>query len=198
MMFFFFWLTSFFAKTPWSLSNLSAFSMIYKTFSSYFWTEIIDRLKKPPPVYRPVVPPEYAPPECLQLMKQCWAEAAEQWPTFDEIFNQVRNLWILALPRSHPKASLPKTNSLGSHHIVKGNSCKRKKIALLGEEAVGWLPGAFDTVASPAHPLRAQWLILMCFCIWTSVSDHLQSDLTNLSELELNDWALARQWHLDC
>ncbi|XP_048192187.1 retinal guanylyl cyclase 2 [Perognathus longimembris pacificus] len=52
--------------------------------------EIIDRLKKPPPVYRPVVSPEYAPPECLQLMKQCWAEAAEQRPTFDEIFNQFK------------------------------------------------------------------------------------------------------------
>ncbi|XP_052027131.1 retinal guanylyl cyclase 2 [Apodemus sylvaticus] len=52
--------------------------------------EIIDRLKMPPPVYRPVVSPEYAPPECLQLMKQCWAEASEQRPTFDEIFNQFK------------------------------------------------------------------------------------------------------------
>ncbi|XP_004685756.1 PREDICTED: retinal guanylyl cyclase 2 [Condylura cristata] len=51
---------------------------------------IIDRLKKPTPVYRPVVSPEYAPPECLQLMKHCWAEAAEQRPTFDEIFNQFK------------------------------------------------------------------------------------------------------------
>ena len=47
-------------------------------------------------MYRPVVSPEYAPPECLHLMKQCWAEAAEQRPTFDEIFNQV-NLLILIL-----------------------------------------------------------------------------------------------------
>ncbi|XP_073918565.1 retinal guanylyl cyclase 2 [Castor canadensis] len=52
--------------------------------------EIIQRLKKSPPVYRPVVSPEYAPSECLQLMKQCWAEAAEQRPTFDEIFNQFK------------------------------------------------------------------------------------------------------------
>ncbi|XP_008071181.1 retinal guanylyl cyclase 2 [Carlito syrichta] len=52
--------------------------------------EIINRLKRPPPVYRPVVPPEHAPPECLQLMKQCWAEAEEQRPTFDEIFNQFK------------------------------------------------------------------------------------------------------------
>ncbi|XP_062039754.1 retinal guanylyl cyclase 2 [Lepus europaeus] len=52
--------------------------------------EIIEKLRRPPPVYRPVVSPEYAPPECLQLMKQCWAEAAEQRPTFDEIFNQFK------------------------------------------------------------------------------------------------------------
>ncbi|XP_060230637.1 retinal guanylyl cyclase 2 [Meriones unguiculatus] len=52
--------------------------------------EIIDRLRKPPPVYRPVVAPEYAPAECLQMMKHCWAEAAEQRPTFDEIFNQFK------------------------------------------------------------------------------------------------------------
>ncbi|XP_040855723.1 retinal guanylyl cyclase 2 [Ochotona curzoniae] len=52
--------------------------------------EIINRLRRPPPVYRPVVSPEYAPPECLQLMKQCWAEAAEQRPTFDEIFSQFK------------------------------------------------------------------------------------------------------------
>lgn len=52
--------------------------------------EIIDRLKRPSPVYRPEVPLEYAPPECLQLMKHCWAEAAEQRPTFDEIFKQFK------------------------------------------------------------------------------------------------------------
>ncbi|XP_075395340.1 retinal guanylyl cyclase 2 [Tenrec ecaudatus] len=52
--------------------------------------EIVNRLKKPTPVCRPVVPPEFAPPECLQLMKQCWAEAADQRPTFDEIFNQFK------------------------------------------------------------------------------------------------------------
>ncbi|XP_006889973.1 PREDICTED: retinal guanylyl cyclase 2 [Elephantulus edwardii] len=52
--------------------------------------EIIRRVKKPPPMCRPVVSPEFAPPECLQLMKQCWAEVAEQRPTFDEIFNQFK------------------------------------------------------------------------------------------------------------
>uniref|UniRef100_G1P6M2 guanylate cyclase n=1 Tax=Myotis lucifugus TaxID=59463 RepID=G1P6M2_MYOLU len=77
--------------------------------------EIIDRLKKPPPVYRPVAPPERAPPECLQLMKKCWAEAAEQRPTFDlNTFNQFKTfnkekktniidsiLWMLELYSSN-------------------------------------------------------------------------------------------------
>ncbi|KAH0625256.1 hypothetical protein JD844_033641 [Phrynosoma platyrhinos] len=52
--------------------------------------EIIRKLKKPPPLYRPSVPPEDNPLECIQLMKQCWSEGPELRPTFDEIFEQVR------------------------------------------------------------------------------------------------------------
>ncbi|KAM7045534.1 LOW QUALITY PROTEIN: retinal guanylyl cyclase 2 [Molossus nigricans] len=63
--------------TPFCMTNLPA-------------TKIVDRLKKPPPVYRPVVPPEHTPPECLQLMKQCWPEAEEHQPTFDKIFDQFK------------------------------------------------------------------------------------------------------------
>lgn len=100
-------------------------------------------------MYRPVVPPEYAPAECLQLMKQCWAEAAEQRPTFDEIFNQVSTLWILALPRSYPKAGLPKTKYLGSHHIVKGISCKRENHSSWGS-SMGWLVGGFWSWSIPS------------------------------------------------
>lgn len=178
--------TPFLAKTQLPLPSIGAFPLIHRAFSSRFWTEIIDRLKKPPPVYRPVVPPEYAPPECLQLMQQCWAESAEQRPTFDEIFNQVRTLWILVLPGICPEASLPKTNSLGSHHIVEGNSHK-------GKSHGGEYLEAFEAGASPAHPPRARGLVLMLFCIWTSVPAHLQSDLTNLSEMDLNHWAM--QWY---
>uniref|UniRef100_A0A8B9L5Y4 Guanylate cyclase n=1 Tax=Astyanax mexicanus TaxID=7994 RepID=A0A8B9L5Y4_ASTMX len=36
--------------------------------------EIIQRVKKPPPLCRPVVSPDYAPMECIQLIKQCWNE----------------------------------------------------------------------------------------------------------------------------
>lgn len=54
--------------------------------------EIIQRIKKPPPLCRPVVSPDYAPMECIQLIKQCWNEQADRRPTFDETFEQFRNI----------------------------------------------------------------------------------------------------------
>uniref|UniRef100_A0A3Q3S0V2 Guanylate cyclase n=1 Tax=Mastacembelus armatus TaxID=205130 RepID=A0A3Q3S0V2_9TELE len=51
--------------------------------------EITEKLRKPPPLCRPVVSPDYAPLECIQLMKQCWNEQPDKRPTFDEIFDQV-------------------------------------------------------------------------------------------------------------
>lgn len=54
--------------------------------------EIIERVRKPPPLCRPVVSPDYAPMECIQLMKQCWNEQPEKRPTFEEIFDQVGRL----------------------------------------------------------------------------------------------------------
>ncbi|XP_051998032.1 retinal guanylyl cyclase 2 isoform X2 [Xyrauchen texanus] len=54
--------------------------------------EIIQRVQKPPPVCRPIVSPDHAPMECIQLMKQCWNEQPERRPTFDEIFNQFKNV----------------------------------------------------------------------------------------------------------
>uniref|UniRef100_A0A8B9L1K2 Guanylate cyclase n=1 Tax=Astyanax mexicanus TaxID=7994 RepID=A0A8B9L1K2_ASTMX len=54
--------------------------------------EIIQRVKKPPPLCRPVVSPDYAPMECIQLIKQCWNEQADRRPTFDETFEEFRNI----------------------------------------------------------------------------------------------------------
>ncbi|XP_043913219.1 retinal guanylyl cyclase 2 [Protopterus annectens] len=54
--------------------------------------EIIQKLKKPPPMCRPVVCPDHAPLECIQLMKQCWNEVEERRPSFDEIFDQFKNI----------------------------------------------------------------------------------------------------------
>ncbi|XP_028261488.1 retinal guanylyl cyclase 2 [Parambassis ranga] len=55
-------------------------------------TDIIEKLRKPPPLCRPVVSPDYAPLECIQLMKQCWSEQPEKRPPFDEIFDQFKNI----------------------------------------------------------------------------------------------------------
>ncbi|XP_044039400.1 retinal guanylyl cyclase 2 isoform X2 [Siniperca chuatsi] len=55
-------------------------------------TDIIEKLRKPPPLCRPVVNPDYAPLECIQLMKQCWNEQPDKRPCFDEIFDQFKNI----------------------------------------------------------------------------------------------------------
>ncbi|KAJ8416772.1 hypothetical protein AAFF_G00326500 [Aldrovandia affinis] len=54
--------------------------------------ELIQKIKKPPPLCRPVVSADHAPFECIQLMKQCWNEQPERRPTFDEIFDQFKNI----------------------------------------------------------------------------------------------------------
>ncbi|XP_066570976.1 retinal guanylyl cyclase 2 [Amia ocellicauda] len=54
--------------------------------------ELIQKIRKPPPLCRPVVSPDHAPIECIQLMKQCWNEQPERRFTFDEIFDQFKNI----------------------------------------------------------------------------------------------------------
>ncbi|XP_073668982.1 retinal guanylyl cyclase 2 [Paramisgurnus dabryanus] len=56
------------------------------------YDEIIQKVRKPPPMCRPVVSPDHAPMECIQLMKQCWNEQPEKRPTFEEIFDQFKNV----------------------------------------------------------------------------------------------------------
>ncbi|PIO35669.1 hypothetical protein AB205_0139140 [Aquarana catesbeiana] len=56
--------------------------------------EIIPKLRKPPPLCRPVVSPDHAPMECIVLMKQCWNEVPDRRPSFDEIFDQVSCLYL--------------------------------------------------------------------------------------------------------
>ncbi|KAM5197105.1 LOW QUALITY PROTEIN: retinal guanylyl cyclase 2 [Hipposideros larvatus] len=74
--------------TPFCMMDLAA-EVSGRTFL-FLLLDRNHRLKKSPPVFRPVVPPEHDPPECLQLMKQCWAEGTEQRPSFHEIFNQFK------------------------------------------------------------------------------------------------------------
>ncbi|XP_021333059.1 retinal guanylyl cyclase 2 isoform X1 [Danio rerio] len=63
------------------------FCMLENTFD-----EIVQKVRKPPPMCRPIVSPDHAPMECIQLMKQCWNEQPEKRPTFDEIFDQFKNV----------------------------------------------------------------------------------------------------------
>ncbi|KAK5611585.1 hypothetical protein CRENBAI_014676 [Crenichthys baileyi] len=57
-----------------------------------YFQNILEKLRKPPPLCRPVVSPDYAPMECIQLMKQCWTEQPDKRPTFDDIFDQFKNI----------------------------------------------------------------------------------------------------------
>lgn len=53
-------------------------------------SEILERLKVPPPLCRPLVSVDEAPAECLSLMNECWNEDPSKRPSFDDIFKQVR------------------------------------------------------------------------------------------------------------
>lgn len=55
-------------------------------------TEIINKVKDPPPLCRPIISVEEAPVEVIQLMKQAWSEDPDKRPTFEDIFKQVK-IW---------------------------------------------------------------------------------------------------------
>eukprot|EP00063_Salmo_salar_P010100 XP_013984935.1 PREDICTED: retinal guanylyl cyclase 2-like isoform X1 [Salmo salar] len=54
--------------------------------------DVIQKVRNPPPLCRPVVSPDHAPLECIQLMKQCWNEQADRRPHFNDIFDQFKNI----------------------------------------------------------------------------------------------------------
>ncbi|KAI4799203.1 hypothetical protein KUCAC02_017839 [Chaenocephalus aceratus] len=55
----------------------------------------LEKLRNPPPLFRPVVSPDYAPLECIQLMKQCWKEQPINRLGFEEIFDQGKKTNII-------------------------------------------------------------------------------------------------------
>ncbi|KAK2874989.1 hypothetical protein Q8A73_024341 [Channa argus] len=52
--------------------------------------EIVERLKNPPPLCRPIVSVDEAPADCLSLMNECWNEDPDKRPSFGDIFKQFR------------------------------------------------------------------------------------------------------------
>ncbi|KAM8973085.1 retinal guanylyl cyclase 1 [Pelodytes ibericus] len=54
--------------------------------------EIIRKVRRPPPLCRPSVSLDLAPPDCIQLMKQCWSEHPDRRPHIDQVFDQFKNI----------------------------------------------------------------------------------------------------------
>ncbi|XP_054431566.1 retinal guanylyl cyclase 1 [Pteronotus mesoamericanus] len=54
--------------------------------------EVVQRVQNPPPLCRPSVSVDQAPMECIQLMKQCWAEQLDLRPSMDRIFDLFKSI----------------------------------------------------------------------------------------------------------
>lgn len=54
--------------------------------------EIIEKVKKPPPLIRPSVSKGAAPPEAIHIMRQCWTEQPEMRPDFNQVHDLFRKL----------------------------------------------------------------------------------------------------------
>ncbi|CAG2061437.1 unnamed protein product [Timema podura] len=54
--------------------------------------DIIEKVKKPPPLIRPSVSKGAAPPEAINIMRQCWAEQADMRPDFNSVHDLFKKL----------------------------------------------------------------------------------------------------------
>ncbi|PSN34035.1 hypothetical protein C0J52_17493 [Blattella germanica] len=54
--------------------------------------DIIEKVKKPPPLIRPSVSKGAAPPEAINIMRQCWAEQADMRPDFNAVHDLFKKL----------------------------------------------------------------------------------------------------------
>ncbi|KAI4466314.1 guanylyl cyclase [Holotrichia oblita] len=54
--------------------------------------KIIEKVKRPPPLIRPSVSKGAAPPEAINIMRQCWAEQADMRPDFNTVHDQFKKL----------------------------------------------------------------------------------------------------------
>uniref|UniRef100_A0A671US56 Guanylate cyclase n=1 Tax=Sparus aurata TaxID=8175 RepID=A0A671US56_SPAAU len=72
--------------------DVFSFSIIIQEVISRTLPYILERLKEPPPLCRPLVSVDEAPAECLSLMNECWNEDPSKRPSFDDIFKQFRGI----------------------------------------------------------------------------------------------------------
>ncbi|XP_014246005.1 receptor-type guanylate cyclase gcy-12 isoform X2 [Cimex lectularius] len=54
--------------------------------------EILEKIRRPPPLIRPSVSKGAAPPEAINIMRQCWAELPEMRPDFNTIHDLFKTL----------------------------------------------------------------------------------------------------------
>lgn len=57
-------------------------------------TELISKIKEPPPLCRPILSVDEAPVDVIQVVKQAWSEEPERRLTFEEIFKQVQKILL--------------------------------------------------------------------------------------------------------
>ena len=69
--------------------------------------EVVERVRSPPPLCRPSVSVDQAPTECIQLMKQCWAEQPDLRPSMDRTFEQVSGWYWARAGLGWPLVSNP-------------------------------------------------------------------------------------------
>lgn len=58
----------------------------------YSVIEILEKVKKPPPLIRPSVSKGAAPPEAINIMRQCWAEQPDMRPDFNAVHDLFKTL----------------------------------------------------------------------------------------------------------
>lgn len=91
-----------FAKISYNFYNFHLISLLCRKkhfnhvliccFVGLFFLEIIEKVKRPPPLIRPSVSKGAAPPEAINIMRQCWAEQADMRPDFSTVHDQFKKL----------------------------------------------------------------------------------------------------------
>ncbi|XP_035295236.1 retinal guanylyl cyclase 1 isoform X1 [Cricetulus griseus] len=78
-------------KLDWMFMSSLSLSLI-KGMRYLHHREVIQRVKSPPPLCRPLVSMDQGHMECIQLMTQCWAEQPELRPSMDRTFDLFKSI----------------------------------------------------------------------------------------------------------